>query len=199
LGTLLTHCINGFVGVHRRSDPSSRVSHGVCAPECRLHPIPAPTGLHPVHHRRPATDPIAANDHLRALQQERSHHCHHARAILLCTQLGQGAMGAMGQEGKSARRSGSGVSNHSDMGISAAIRRGGRDRLQKLDQHHYGGGAPSRLLEAAPARHFLDLRIRLGVAVTRRVRRTHRRPLGQVLRRSIERKWRRVVCQRGIA
>jgi hypothetical protein len=86
LDTVRTHCTNRVVGV------SSCVSHGMCAPECRLHPIPAGTGLRPVHHQRPAigdfcevsdrsfaaTDPIATNDHLRALQRERSHHCHHA-------------------------------------------------------------------------------------------------------------------------
>src|ERR1700751_2170678 len=78
-------------------------------------------------------------------------------------------MGAMGQEGKSARRSGSGVSNRSDMGISAAIRRGDHDRLPQLDQHHYSGGATSGSLEAAPARYFLDLRVRLGMGVTLRI------------------------------
>jgi hypothetical protein len=61
------------------------------------------------------------------------------------------------------------VSNHSDMGISAAIRRGDHDRLPQLDQHHYSGGATSGPLEAAPARYFLDLRVRLGMAVTLRI------------------------------
>jgi hypothetical protein len=89
----------------------------------------------------------------------------------------------MGQEGNSARRSGSGVSNHSDMGLGAklrsvgsadklstAIRRGDHDRLQKLDQHRYSGGGTSGPLEGAPAWHFLHLRIRLGMAVTLRGR-----------------------------
>ena len=90
----------------------------------------------------------------------------------------------MGQEGRSACRSGSGVPNYFDLGLgaklwsvgsadklSAAIRRGDHDRLPRLDQRHYSGGATSGSLEVASARHFLDLRIRLGLAVTLRIRR----------------------------
>ena len=80
------------------------------------------------------------------------------------------------------------MSNHSDMGISATIRRSEHHRLQKLDQYHYSAGATSRPLEAAPARYFLDLQIRLGVAVTLPFPALSRRSLGQLVRHSIKRK-----------